>query len=386
MNQELRSGTAVLRGALLAGAMALATSAGALAQQLPLMPMADDDERDFWWYYQVQEEAPLQALQDVVGAPAAKVANPPAEPVKIAVIYPSLDVSDAWLRSYLAMEARLNELGIPFEALQLASGMGDHQLQTTYTDQVLQEDFDYIVFGPTELQIQAENIQALMDGGQKVIILNYDSVLKQFGDNQPMMYTSFSHFAGSQIMCDWVINTLGTEGVYAMNRGVVGIIDDQRSGGFADCLAENSNWELAYEHYGDFLREGGTTGTQQIISAYPEVTLIHNANTAMAMGSLSAVQAMDAQDRVMVTAWGGTGEELEALLLGELRATPMRMSDDIGVSMAEAIRYDLEGRADELPLVFVGRITIATGDMPAEQIHAMREEAFRYTGVALLER
>ena len=145
-------------------------------------------------------------------------------------------------------------------------------------------------------------------------------------------------------MCDWVVNTLGTEGTYAMNRGVPGIVDDQRSGGFADCLAENSNWKLAYEHYGNYQREGGTTGTQQIISAYPEVTLIHNANTAMAMGALSAVQAMDAQDKVMVTGWGGTGEELEALLLGELRATPMRMSDDIGVSMAEAIRLDLEGR------------------------------------------
>ena len=314
------------------------------------------------------------------------MANPPAEPVKIVVIYPSLDVSDAWLRSYLAMEARLNEIGIPFDALQLASDVGDYALQTTYTDQVINEDYDYVIFGPIELQIQAENINALVESGKTVILLNHDTVLKDFGDNQPMMYVSFSHYAGSQIMCNWVVNTLGTEGTYAMNRGVPGIVDDQRSGGFRDCLAKNSDWNLAYEHYGNFEREGGTTGTQQILSAYPEVTLIHNANTAMAMGSLSAVQSMEAQDRVQITGWGGTGEELEALLLGELRATPMRMSDDLGVSMAEAIRFDLEGRRDELPLVFVGRITIATGDMPNEQVNAMREEAFRYTGVALLER
>ena len=371
----------------LAAAAGLALGTGAAtAQMLPLNPLPDDGEREFWWYYQVQEEAPLQALQAVVGAPAMAMENPPAEPVRIAVIYPSLDVSDAWLRSYLAMEARLNEAGIPFEAQQLASNMNDHLLQTTYTDQVIQEDFDYVIFGPTDLQLQAENIQALMDAGEKVIILNYDSVLKQFGDNQPMMYTSFSHFAGSQIMCDWVISNLGTEGTYAMNRGIVGIIDDQRSGGFADCLAENSNWVLAYEHYGDFMREGGEQGTRLIVTGYPEVTLIHNANTAMGMGSLSALQGLGADDRVMATAWGGTGEEIEALLLGELRATPMRMSDDLGVSMAEAIRYDLEGRADELPLVFVGRITIATGDMTNEQIHGLQEEAFRYTGTALLER
>ena len=376
------------RGAILAGALAfLALGAGgSAAQTLPLYPLPDDDERTFWWYYQVQDEGPMKAMQDIVGAPAVMMDNPPSEPIQIAVIYPSLDVSDAWLRSYLAMEARLKEMGMPFDAVQFASGMGDHQLQATYTDQVIEEDYDYIVFGPTELELQAENIRSLIESGNKVIVLNHDSVLKEFGDNQPMMYTSFSHFAGSQIMCDWVVNTLGTEGTYAMNRGTVGIVDDQRSGGFRDCLAENSNWNLAYEHYGEFMREGGNTGTMQIIAAYPEVTLIHNANTAMAMGSLSAVQALEAEDQVMVTAWGGTGEEIDALLHGELRATPMRMSDDIGVSMAEAIRFDVEGRADELPLVFVGRITIATGDMAPEAIHAMREEAFRYTGVALLER
>ena len=154
--------------------------------------------REFWWYYQVQEEAPLKALQDIVGAPGAKMENPPAEPVKIVVIYPSLDVSDAWLRAYLAMEARLNELGIPFDALQLASDIGDHQIQTTYTDQVMNEDYDYVIFGPTELQIQAENMKALVDAGKKVIVLTYDQVLKSFGDNQPMLYTAFSHYAGSQ--------------------------------------------------------------------------------------------------------------------------------------------------------------------------------------------
>lgn len=379
-----RAGLSATSAAL---AAALSLSAGGLgAQTLPLYPLPDDAEREFWWYYQVQEEPTLTAFQQVVGAPGQQVAATVAEPVKIAVIYPSLDVSDAWLRAFLAMEARLKENGIPYEAVQFASGIGDHQLQTTFTDQVIQEDYEYVVFGPTELLIQAENIKALVDAGKKVFVLTMDTVLKQYGDNQPMMYTAFSHYAGSQIICDWVVKTLGTEGTYAMLRGTPGLVDDQRSGGFNSCLAENSNWKLAYEHYGDFQREGGTTGAQLIISAYPEVTLIHSANTAMAMGALSAVQSMSVQDKVMVTGWGGTGDELDALLRGELRATPMRMADDLGVAMADAIRYDLEGRADELPLVFIGRITIATGNMPEADILGMREEAFRYTGVAALER
>ncbi len=76
-----------------------------------------------------------------------------------------------------------------------------------------------------------------------------------------------------------------------MIRGLPGGIDDQRSGEFKECLEENSDWEMAYEHYGNFQREGGFNGAQQILSGYPEVTLLHNANTAMAMGAIPAVQA-----------------------------------------------------------------------------------------------
>lgn len=367
-------------------ALGLALGGAAWAQTLPLTPLPDDGERNFWWYHQVQTEEVLANMQAIVAEPAEPMAEPPAEPVKIAVIYPSQDVSDFWLRAFLAMEARLNELGLPYEAVQYASGMGDHELQATYTEQVLNDDFEYVIFGPTELSLQQDNVKALMDGGKKVIVLNYDAVVQEWGDDQPMMYATFSHLFGALNVCNWVLENLGTEGTYAMIRGTPGSIDDQRSGGFRDCLAESSNWEMAYEHYGNFLREGGFDGAQQIISAYPEVTLIHNANTAMAMGAISAVQSLGAQDRVGVTAWGGTGDEIDALRQGELLATPMRMGDDVGVAMAEAIRLDVEGRTDEIPLVFLGRITIVASDSGPEVVDEMEREAFRYTGIGTLER
>jgi len=334
------------------------------ADTLPLKPLEDDDDRYYWWYYQVQTD----------------------EPPKIAVIYPSQDVSDFWLRSYMAMEARFNEMGLKFEATQFASNMGDLLLQSTYSEQVAEDDFDYVIFGPSELQAQQDDIKRLMDAGKKVIVLNFDTPLQAWGDDQPMMYTTFSHLFGALNICNWIVENLGTEGTYAMIRGTPGGVDDQRSGGFQECLAEKSDWKLAYEHYGDFQREGGFNGAQQIIQAYPEVTLLHNANTAMAMGAISAVQAADAGEKVQVTAWGGTGDELEALRNGELVATPMRMSDDVGVAMAEAIRADIEGRTDDIPLVFLGRIDIVSSASGPDVVDAFEKEAFRYTGIGTLER
>jgi len=367
-------------------AVCVSISGQAGAQNLPLKPLADDGDRYYWWYHQVQTDEILADMQAIVAAPGTPMAAAPAEPVRIAVIYPSQDVSDFWLRSYLAMEARMKEIGLPFEAVQYASNMGDFLLQSTYAEQVAREDFDYVVFGPTELQTQQDDIKHLMDAGKKVIVLNFDTPLQSWGDDQPMMYTTFSHLFGALNICNWVVDNLGTEGTYALIRGAPGGVDNQRSGGFQECLEEKSNWKMAYEHYGDFQREGGFNGAQLITSAYPEVTLLHNANTAMAMGSISAVQAADMGDKINITAWGGTGDELEALRLGELMATPMRMSDDVGVAMAEAIRADVEGRAEDIPLVFLGRIDILSSKSGPELVDQFEKEAFRYTGIGTLER
>jgi len=372
-----------------ATAAVLLTAAPALAQEYPLTPLPDDHERDFWWYHQVVEEETLEAFQEVVAGDPVPISVEVEDPVEIAMIYPSQDVSDAWLRAYIAMTGRLDEFEIPYDVTQFASGMGDHQLQATYTDQVLQnaEDYDYVIFGPTELSIQADNVKRLIDHpGLEVIVINFDQPPQAWGDEQPLAYTGFSHLAGALIMCEYIIDTLGTEGTYALVRGTPGSIDDQRSGGFKECLEERSDWEMAYEHYGDFLREGGYEAANLIMTGYPEVELVHNANTAMAMGSLSAVLAQGMADDLFVTAWGGTGDELEALRLGELDATPMRMGDDWGVSMAEILKADLEGRQKDIPLVFLGRITIVHKDMAPEEIDALEEEAFRYSGIGTLER
>jgi len=383
--------TTRLKGCRLLGVVAAALLLGAgtaAAQQYPLTPLPDDDERDFWWYHQVVEEDVLAALQETVAGPGEPISVELDEPIRIAVIYPSQDVSDFWLRAYLAMVARLEEMKVPFETTQFASGMGDHQLQTTYTDQVLEsaDRYDYVLFGPTELSLQADNVKRLIDHPDlEVIVLNYDQPPQMWGDEQPLAYAGFSHLAGALIMCEHIVENVATEGTYALIRGTPGSVDNQRSGGFRECLEERADWEMAYEHYGDYLREGGFDGASLILTAYPEVELIHNANTAMAMGALSAVLAQG-RDDIFVTAWGGTGDELEALRLGELDATPMRMGDDVGVAMAEIVKADLEGRHDDIPLVALGRITIAHKDMAAQEIDALEQEAFRYTGVGTLER
>ncbi|MFK7856263.1 MAG: substrate-binding domain-containing protein [Granulosicoccus sp.] len=378
---KLRNTTAVLVAAFL-------TSTVAIGQSLPLKELPDDADRDFWVPDQVNKDGALQALQDATGAEAIPFAGSLEKPIQIALIYPSADVSDFWARNYLALIKRLDQLGIEYETREFASRQVEHSLQATYAAQVDQDAdlYDFVIFGPSELATQADNIDKL--AGNKdltTFVWAFHTPLKYL-KNQPAGWFDFSSAFGALKICDYMVERLGKDVTYAMNRGIPGITDNQRSGDFKDCVAEKGNWNVVYEHYGEYQREGGFEGTQLMLQAYPEAKVIHNANTAMSMGSVEAQVAVGKEKEIFSTGWGGTGLELDAIRRGELDATPMRMGDDVGAATAEAIKAHLEGRQEELPLVFLGRISIAHDEMSLEEIDALETEAFRFSGVGALER
>lgn len=375
----------------LVAAMATASTGSVLAAgdyEIPIQELEGSADRDYWLPDEVNQPGTVENLQDVVGTDAVPLTVEQDGPIQIALIYPSADVSDFWARAYLAFTKRMDQLGIEYETTEFASRQVEHSLQTTYTDQVLQDGdlYDFVVFGPSELATQADNIDRLVKSDDfTTFVWSFFTPLKQF-DVQPAGYFDFSSTLGAINICNYLVERVGKGVTYAMNRGIPGITDDQRSGDFEDCVTEKGEWELAYEHYGDYTREGGFDGTQLILQAYPEVTLIHNANTAMAMGSVEAQIGAGREKDIVSTGWGGTGLELDAIRRGELDATPMRMGDDVGAAAAEAVKYHLEGREDELPLVFLGRILVAHDEMSPEELNALEEEAFRFSGVGALDR
>ncbi|MEM7446549.1 MAG: ribose ABC transporter substrate-binding protein, partial [Pseudomonadota bacterium] len=253
--------TKYLTPILLAGTML--AGAAAMAQQLPLTALPDDGDRDYWLPQQVNAEGTLEALQEVTGSEAVPFSGTQDGPIQIALIYPSADVSDFWARAYLALTQRLDQLGIEYETTEFASRQIEHSLQSTYASQVNQDAdiYDYVIFGPSELATQADNIDSLAgNDGFSTYVWAFHTPL-QYLENQPDMWLDFSSAYGALVICDYMLERLGNDVVYAMNRGIPGITDNQRSGDFADCVAERGNWDLVYEHYGEYQREGGFEGT-----------------------------------------------------------------------------------------------------------------------------
>lgn len=370
------------------GIAATLLASTAMAADLPLKEMDGFADRDHYLPGEVNQDGALEALQDATGLEAVKYTGMQDKPLQIALIYPSADVSDFWARNYLALTKRLDQLGIQYETREFASRQVEHSLQATYAAQVDQDAdlYDFVIFGPSELATQADNIDKLAQNPDlTTFVWAFHTPLKYL-KQQPAGWFDFSSAYGALKICDYMVERLGNDVTYAMNRGIPGITDNQRSGDFKDCVKEKANWNAVYEHYGEYQREGGFEGTQLILQAYPEATVIHNANTAMSMGSVEAQLAVGKEKEIFSTGWGGTGLELDAIRRGELDATPMRMGDDVGAATAEAIKAHLEDRASELPLVFLGRITVAHDQMSVEEIDNLEKEAFRFSGVGTLER
>ena len=369
-------------------AAGLIASTLAFGQSLPLKTLPDDKDRDHWVPQQVNKDGSLEALQAATGAAAKKFTGTQEKPLEIALIYPSADVSDFWARNYLALTKRLDQLGIKYKTREFASRQIEHSLQSTYANQVVQDAdlYDFVIFGPSELATQADNIDKLASTkGLTTFVWAFHTPLKDL-KTQPAAWFDFSSAYGALKMCDYMLGRLGKNVTYSMNRGIPGITDNQRSGDFKDCVAEKGGWKVEYEHYGEYQRSGGFEGTNSIMQAYPNSKVIHNANTAMAMGSVEAQVAAGKTKEIFSTGWGGTGLELDAIRRGELDATPMRMGDDVGAATAEAIKAHLEGRQAELPLVFLGRITIAHDQLSKDEIDNLEKEAFRFSGVGALKR
>jgi len=61
--------------------------------------------------------------------------------------------------------------------------------------------------------------------------------------------------------------------------------------------------------------------------------------------------------------------------------TVMRMNDDNGVAMAEAIRLDIESKLPTTPVVFSGEMVIVRQGTQESEILKLERKAFRYSGM-----
>jgi autoinducer 2-binding periplasmic protein LuxP len=352
---------------------------------------AHAQEADFWEHYEVPgfSQEQFDAFRATVTDDAVPVSVAVDAPVTIAMVFPSLDLSDAWARGHAGLVGRLEELEIPYQLDTFGTSHDDHALQLAHLETTMARGYDYVIVGPTEILVQMSMLEELIEAGIGVIVWNYTTPLQEWGEarypdgGQPLAYVGFSHAEGGQILGDYFVERLGNEvdGTprVAHIRGIPGITDDQRSGVAMERFRE-AGFEIVHETHANWARDQGYAATLNIVGAYPDVNHIHIVSTAMAIGAVEALEEVGRTGDILINGWGGGAEEQIHLLDGRLHATVMRMQDDWGVALAEIIKYDLEGRIDEVPLGISGGMQLVDDTFTQEQIDEILEYAFRYSG------
>jgi len=331
--------------------------------------------------YPEQRELMAQFAEQVE-APAEPLATPPARAVRIAMVYPGQQASGYWRRSSRAMARRLERLQIPFELKTYFSRPGgDLDLQEQQLADALRWDPDYLAFTLDLLPHSRMIERILAQHRTRLILQNITTPLADWQSTPPFLYVGFDHVQGTQLLAERMFELIDYRGKYLMLYFAPGYVSEMRGGTFAAAAAKYPDIEQVGAFYTNGEAEKAYRATQRALKQHPDLKMIFASATDTALGALRALREAGRMD-VLINGWGGGKAELAALRRGELDLTVMRMNDDNGIAMAEAIKLDLMQAPQRVPQVFSGQMMLVERSVSPEVLGYLERQAFRLSGGA----
>ncbi|PFG57822.1 monosaccharide ABC transporter substrate-binding protein (CUT2 family) [Vibrio sp. ES.051] len=336
----------------------------------------------YWAYQEFLDEFPEQkqltdALAEAVREKPVPVAIEKKRPLTISVVYPGQQISDYWIRNINAFEKRLDKLNIDYQLNQVFTRPNaDIKQQSLSLMEALKSNSDYLIF-TLDTTRHRKFVEHVLDSKKtKLILQNITTPVKDWEHHQPFLYVGFDHAQGSQKLATEFGKHFPEQSQYSVIYFSEGYISDVRGNTFIHQVKRDSKFELQSAYYTKATKQSGYEAAKASLTKYPDVDFIYACSTDVALGAVEALTELG-RDDVMINGWGGGSAELDAISKGELDITVMRMNDDTGIAMAEAIKWDLEGKT--VPTTYSGDFEVVTkSDLP-ERIEALRKRAFRYS-------
>ncbi|RJG41938.1 substrate-binding domain-containing protein [Motilimonas pumila] len=334
--------------------------------------------QEYWQQYPQQQKL-SQAFAERVRLQSQPFVHSQDIPVKIFVIYPGKQISDYWRRSIESFTARLKEAGIKYHLqahhTKPASALEQQQrlLQKAHRFQP-----DYIIFTLDAKQHGTLIERILQLNTTKLILQNITTPVKTW-PRQPFLYVGFDHATGTQLLANYYQARTDFNDQFATVMWSPGYISDARGHYFNKVMQQQSDLTLTDSYYTKASRRSAYKSAKQILIRHPKVKFIYASATDVAFGVLDAIKEQNRQGEVMLNGWGGGESELQALLAGEIDVTVMRMNDDNGVAMADAIQLDLEGQGALVPQIYSGDFVVVDKHISRVELEQLKARAFRYS-------
>ncbi|WP_122054269.1 substrate-binding domain-containing protein [Vibrio sp. Evd11] len=299
------------------------------------------------------------------------------EPITISVVYPGQQISDYWVRNIEAFEKRLDKLRINYRINQVFTRVNaDITQQSISLQEAIENKTDYLIFTLDTTRHRKFIEHVLTSTDTKLILQNITTPVRSWADRQPFMYVGFDHATGSLKLAEYFKSNSKSDSQYSVLYRSEGYISDARGDTFIHDVNTDTNFALKSSFYTKSDKESGYQAAKISIAKDKDLDFIYACATDVALGAADAIR--ESGRDILLNGWGGGSAELEAIERGDLDVTVMRMNDDTGIAMAEAIKWDLTGLA--VPTVYSGDFELVTKEDSPERISELKQRAFRYSG------
>ncbi|MDA0118455.1 autoinducer 2-binding periplasmic protein LuxP [Vibrio sp. T11.5] len=336
----------------------------------------------YWQYDEYLKSNPAQkqltdVLSEIVRNDPAPIMLKQDKPVSIAVVYPGQQISDYWVRNIQAFETRLEKLGIKYSINQVFTRPNlDVRQQSLSLLEAVQNKTDYLIFTLDTTRHRKFIEHVISSTNTKLILQNITTPVRAWDDQQPFMYVGFDHIKGARLLEQYYKDAIPKESRYSVLYFSEGYVSDARGDTFIEEMSHHDSYQLSSSYYTSATRESGFNAAMKAIEKDPSISFIYACSTDVALGASEALKSMKRRD-ILINGWGGGSAELEAIEKGDLDVTVMRMNDDTGIAMAEAIKWDLEGK--DVPHVYSGDFEVVTNADSSEKVNKLKQRAFRYS-------
>lgn len=315
----------------------------------------------------------MQEFEKIVQAQAVALKNQDKK-IKITIIYPDEKSNDYWHRSQKSFEKRLQQLQIAYSITAHFVDENDVDKIKQQMIDLLHDGTDYLIFTINADAHKKLIAQLIHQKEPKVILQNITTPLKQWGDNQPFFYVGFDHIEGTKLLADYLMQKYPKGSKFLMLYHNQGYVSKMRGDSFIQMTKGYFDLQKAY--YTD-AKDKKAYDKVLNYTNLDDVDFIYNCSTEIAIGASKALKQRALNQDIALNGWGGGSVELAMIKKGELNFTVMRMNDDNGVAMAEAIKMDLQGR--EVPLIYSGSFQIVDTNTSKQKIERLKKRAFRYS-------
>ncbi len=341
---------------------------------------------DYWsleaFFADFPKQAQLAADFDkLVQGPSLPLNVEQKEPIRIFVVYPSHQVSDYWRRSIASLTGRLDELKIQYQIYNHHTRPSVAlEQQQRLIEKAERYKPDYLIFTLDVNEHESVIGHILEQKKVKLILQNITTPYRAWHDNPPFMYVGFDHITGTRMLHQYF-----SEQFPRANYGLVyrspGYVSEMRGDSFIH-MQQLTGSTLVESVYSDGSKHGATLAVQDMLkhAQTQHLDFIYACSTDVAFGITNAIVKSSGLERpIAVNGWGGGDKELEAILNGELDVTVMRMNDDNGVAMAEAMKLVLQGQEALIPQVYSGDFKLIDKRIHPATLEQYKQRAFRYS-------